>query len=123
MKPRESTIQAKEFEAAALRRQLVQFDRMIGDLELIHVELGKQIAGEERRTGVDDPENYAYSTVARAAAERRRNLGATIADLDERRTRALDALAEIESYFEALSNSSSPEMVFPVPGRTHRAAA
>ncbi|MCF3931863.1 hypothetical protein L1787_00365 [Acuticoccus sp. M5D2P5] len=105
MKPRESTIQAKEFQASALRRQLAQFDRMIADLEVIRVELGKQIEGEERRSGVNDPANYAYSTVARAARERRRNLSATIADMSERRARVVESLNEIDGFFDALTNA------------------
>lgn len=105
MKPRESTIQAKEFQAAALRRQLAQFERMIGDLEVIRSELTKQIEAEERRTGVNDPANYAYSTVARAARDRRDNLTNTIRDLSERRAAARDALAEIDSFFNALNNA------------------
>ncbi|MEM0907915.1 MAG: hypothetical protein AAGJ94_11160 [Pseudomonadota bacterium] len=105
MKPRESTIQAKEFQAAALKRQLSQFDRMIGDLEVIRTELGKQIDAEERRTGVSDPANFAYSTVARAARERRSNLTNTIDDLVERRTNALESLSEIDGFFSALNNA------------------
>lgn len=105
MKPRESTIQAKEFQAAALRRQLVQFERMIADLEVIRVELGKQIEGEERRSGIADPSNFAYPTVARAARERRRNLTATIQDLSDRRSRIETQLGEIADFFAALGNS------------------
>ena len=60
MKPRESTIQAKEFKAAALRRQLAQFERMIADLDIIRTELGKQIEAlfQEalRRKDHEDPE-------------------------------------------------------------------
>lgn len=105
MKPRESTIQAKEFQAAALRRQLAQFDRMIGDLAMIRDELGKQIDAEEVRTGVADPTNFAYSTVARAARERRTNLTATITDLTDRRDRAAEVLDELDGFFAALANS------------------
>ncbi len=105
MKPRESTIHAKEFQAAALRRQLAQFERMIGDLEVIRSELAKQIDAEERRTSVADPANYAYSTVARAARERRDNLTNTIRDLSERRSLAREALAEVEGFFAALHNA------------------
>ena len=108
MKPRESTIQAKEFQAGALRRQLAQFERMIADLEVIRVELGKQIESEERRSGISDPSNFAYSTVARAARERRRNLTATIQDLTDRRTRVEDQLSEIDGFFDALGNAEQP---------------
>ncbi|RAH98890.1 hypothetical protein DLJ53_24985 [Acuticoccus sediminis] len=106
MKPRESTIQAKEFQAGALRRQLAQYERMIADLEVIRVELGKQIEGEERRSGVVDPENFAYSTVARAARDRRDNLTATIDDLSDRRAALVDQLRDIDGFFDALGAAS-----------------
>lgn len=106
MKPRESTIQAKEFQAAALRRQLTQFERMIGDLEVVSVELTKQIEAEERRSGVADPANFAYSTVARAARDRRTNLAATIDELSARRAKTLEELKDVEGFFSALSNSA-----------------
>ncbi len=121
MKPRESTIQAKEFQAGALRRQLAQFERMIGDLEVIRVELGKQIDVEERRTGVSDTANYAYSTVARAARERRANLTNTIDDLAARRDAALAALDEIDGFFTALANAG--DMMTADHGRLRTVAA
>ncbi|MEM6761979.1 MAG: hypothetical protein AAF615_03795 [Pseudomonadota bacterium] len=123
MKPRESTIQAKEFQAAALRRQLSQFERMIGDLEVIRTELGKQIDAEERRTGVSDPGNYAYSTVARAARERRQNLSTTITDLSERRASTLEAIEEIDDFFAALANAGEFSAEAMAPRKVHSAAA
>lgn len=118
MKPRESTIQAKEFQATALRRQLAQFERMVADLEVIRVELGKQIDAEERRSGVADPANYAYSTVARAARERRRNLSATIADLTDRRSNAKGQLADLDGFFDALQNAGEALELGARPSRT-----
>lgn len=121
MKPRTSTIQAKEYQQAGVRRQLAQFERMIADLEVIRVELAKQIDGEERRSGVADPGNFAYSTVARAARERRRNLTATIADLSTRRNNAAETLAGLDGFFEALQNSG--EMFEADEARPRSAAA
>ena len=115
MKPRESTIQAKEFKAGALRRQLDQYERMIADLEVIRVELGKQIEGEERRSGVSDPNNYAYSTVARAARERRRNLTTTIDELNGRREAVIEELRDIDGFFDALGSASGSH---PMMART-----
>lgn len=109
MKPRESTIQAKEFKASALKRQLAQYERMISDLEVIRVELGKQIDGEERRSGIDDPANFAYSTVARAARERRANLTATIEDLSSRRAQVVEEIREIDGFFAALDSASDTD--------------
>lgn len=123
MKPRESTIQAKEFQAAALRRQLAQFERMIGDLEVIRAELGKQVDAEESRTGIDDPANYAYSTVARAARERRSNLTNTLDDLNERRSAALEALDDINGFFAALNGASEMAIESSVLRKPHSVAA
>jgi len=123
MKPRESTIQAKEFKAVSLRRQLAQFDRMIDDLDVIRGELAKQIDNEERRTGICDPDNFAYSTVARAARERRRNLDTTIGDLSDRRAQAAEELADIESFFEALRSAEGGDGELDVLQRHGIAAA
>lgn len=121
MKPRPSIIQAKEFQAAALRRQLAQYERMIGDLEVIRAELTKQIEAEERRTGVADMANYAYSTVARAARERRDNLSTSIADLSDRRAEARKTLDEIDGFFAALNNAG--DLVVSPAGATRKLTA
>ncbi len=107
MKPRVSTIQAKEFQAASLRRQLAQFDRMIGDLETIKAELTKQIEQEERRTNNDDPASVLYSTVARAARDRRENLSATLDDLTGRRERVVEAIGDLDGFFAALNSADN----------------
>ncbi|MEO1103413.1 MAG: hypothetical protein AAFW98_06740, partial [Pseudomonadota bacterium] len=108
---------------AALRRQLSQFERMIADLEVIRTELGKQIDGEERRTGVSEPSNFAYSTVARAARERRSNLTNTIDDLNERRAAAMEALEDINGFFAALSAAGEVTMEPMGLRKVHIAAA
>lgn len=112
MKPRVSTIQAKEFQAASLRRQLAQFDRMIGDLETIKAELAKQIDQEERRTNNGDPGSVLYSTVARAARDRRENLSETLDDLTGRRQRVVEAIGDLDGFFAALN---SADHLPPVP--------
>lgn len=85
MKPRESLVRNKEFEVRELQRQLAQSDMMIADFRRIADDLDRQIEAEERRTGVDDPAHFAYSTAARAARQRRDKLESSIADLEERR--------------------------------------
>ena len=58
---------------------------MIADLDLAS-------EAEHRRTGIDDDKHYAYSTVARAAVQRRQNLQTSVDDLQHRLTSAEAAL-------------------------------
>lgn len=81
MKPRDSALRAKRFEAAEKARKVASLEAMIRDFETMVSELTRQIAAEEERTSIKDPAHFAYSTFAKAAAQRRGNLGASIADL------------------------------------------
>jgi flagellar export protein FliJ len=81
MKPRDSALKAKRFEATEKARKVASLESMIRDFELMASDLSRQIAAEEERTGVKDPAHFAYSTFAKAAAQRRGNLLASVADL------------------------------------------
>jgi septal ring factor EnvC (AmiA/AmiB activator) len=108
MKPRDSLIKAKEFQAEELRRQLDQLERMIRDLRSIRDELGRQIEAEEARSGVRDQSHYAYSTVARAARDRREKLESSLAELEERHVLAETRLAETLEFFTAMAGGREP---------------
>ena len=64
-----------------MARKIASLEAMIRDFETMVSELSRQIAGEEERTGIKDPAHFAYSTFAKAAAQRRGNLGTSVADL------------------------------------------
>ena len=81
MKPRDSAVKAKRFEAAEKARKVASLEAMIRDFELMASELSRQITAEEDRTGVRDQAHFAYSTFAKAAAQRRANLLISVADL------------------------------------------
>jgi hypothetical protein len=81
MKPRDSALRAKRFEAAEKARKVTLLESMIRDFEIMAVDLARQIAAEEDRTGVKDPAHFAYSTFAKAASQRRSNLLTSVADL------------------------------------------
>lgn len=81
MKPRESALRSKRFEAAEKTRKVASMETMILDLEHVAADLARQIAAEEERTGIRDPAHFAYSTFAKAAALRRANLLTTVIDL------------------------------------------
>ena len=81
MKPRDTALRLKRFEASEKARKVASIETMIIDLEHIAADLARQIAAEEERTGVRDPAHFAYSTFAKAAGLRRRNLLTSVDDL------------------------------------------
>jgi hypothetical protein len=80
----------KRFQIEERRRQIGQIETMVEEFGRMVSELDLEIAAEHRRSGIDDPNHFAYSTFARAARQRRANLQTSIADL----TQQLDAAKE-----------------------------
>jgi hypothetical protein len=74
-------VKAKRFEVAEKARKIASLEGTIRDFELMAVDLARQIANEEDRTGIRDEAHFAYSTFAKAAAQRRANLLTSVADL------------------------------------------
>ena len=81
MKPRDATLRLKRFEASEKARKVASIETMILDFEHMSVDLARQVAAEEERTGIKDPAHFAYSTFAKAASLRRANLQTSVADL------------------------------------------
>jgi len=81
MTSRDSTIKSKRFEVSEQARKVAQLEGTMRDFEILAGELSRQIANEEDRTGVRDQGHFAYSTFAKAAAQRRSNLLTSVAEL------------------------------------------
>ena len=81
MKPRDTALRLKRFEASEKARKVASIETMISDFEHVAVDLARQIAAEEERTGIKDSAHFAYSTFAKAAGLRRANLLTSVADL------------------------------------------
>ena len=100
MKSRDGALKLKRFEADEKQRKVADIESMIHEFELMAGDLSRQIASEEERTGVRDDAHFAYSTFARAAAQRRSNLLASVANLREKLELAVavrdEAFAELE---------------------------
>jgi hypothetical protein len=100
MKSRDSALKLKRFEADEKRRKVADIEAMIHEFEQMAVDLERQITSEEERTGIRNEAHFAYSTFARAAAQRRDNLRASVADLRDKLEHAVavrdEALAELE---------------------------
>ncbi len=81
MKPRDTALRLRRFEASEKARKVASIETMILDFEHMAGDLARQITAEEERTGVRDPSHFAYSTFAKAATLRRANLLTSVADL------------------------------------------
>lgn len=93
MKSRESLIRLQRFQVDEKRRQVADIETMIADFERMAMELDQQIIAEQERTGIEDVTHFAYSTFAKAAAQRRDNLRGSAEELQERLQAAQDELA------------------------------
>jgi flagellar protein FliJ len=94
MEPLAAQARLRDFEIAACRRRVAQTGRMIADFERLVAELDREVRAEEDRTGIGDPQHFAYSTVAKAAALRRDNLVHSIVHLRIQLDSAKAALQE-----------------------------
>ena len=81
MKSRESALRLMRFEAEAKARKVADLEMMIRDLTRMETDLDRQIKTEEERSGIKDPGHYAYSTFAKAAAQRKENVKNSLNDL------------------------------------------
>ncbi len=106
MKSRENALRLKRFEAEEKSRKVADLESMIREFDQMVVDLDRQIANEEDRTGVRDRSHFAYSTFAKAAAQRRDNLATSVADLREK---LAIALKERDAAADTLSKSEVGE--------------
>ena len=84
MKSRDTMIQLVRFKTEEKRKKVADLETMIRDFEGMAVDLDRQIEAEHERTGVRDVSHFSYSTFAKAAAQRRANLRASVEDLKRR---------------------------------------
>ena len=85
MKSRESLVRLKEF-------QVNEFERMTKDLE-------SQIVVEEKKSGISDPNHFAYPTFAKAARQRADNLQVSIKELKVQEEALELALEEMQAEY------------------------
>src|SRR3954447_17973063 len=67
MKSRETLIRLKKFQVDERRRKVAQIEAMIAEFERISGDLDRDIKTEQDRTGIHDPNHFAYPTYAKAA--------------------------------------------------------
>lgn len=99
MKSRDSLVRLKEFQVNEKRRQLQQLQMMMAEFERMAKELEYQIGVEEKKSGINDPNHFAYPTFAKAARQRADNLQVTIRDLRVQQETAELAVEEAQAEF------------------------
>lgn len=97
MKSRESVLRLRKFQVREKTRQVTQIETMMGEFTRMAADLDAQILYEEKKTGIADPDHFAYSTFAKAARNRRENLQTSVADLRSQLDAAEASLAEAEA--------------------------
>jgi len=106
MKSRDSLIRLKRFQVDEKRRRVAQIDMMIADFGRMAADLEREIALEEQKSGISDPNHFAYSTYARAATQRRDNLRRSAQELQGQLD---DAKAALGLAVEELNRAESLE--------------
>lgn len=106
MKSRQTSFKLKRFEADEKARKVAGMEQMIRDFEGMVLDLDRQIQAEEDRTGVRDPQHFAYSTFAKAASVRRGNLRQSI---DKLRLQLEAAVRERDESVAGLTLSRGEE--------------
>ncbi len=106
MKSRDTLIRLKRFQVDEERRRVAQIEMMIAEFDRMAADLDREIAAEEQKAGITDPNHFAYPTYARAAAQRRDNLRQSAQNLQ---TQLDDAKAELGVAFEELKRAESLE--------------
>ena len=96
VKSRDHLIRLKRFQVDERRRRVAQIESMIADFARMVVDLDREIAAEEQRSGISDPSHYAYPTFARAAVARRDNLKRSSGELKDQLDEARGLLGEAQ---------------------------
>ncbi|MEK4034829.1 flagellar export protein FliJ [Methylocystis sp. IM3] len=106
MKSRDTLVRLKRFQAEEKRRRIVQLNAIIAEFTRMSNELEREIATEEQRANISDPNHFAYPTYARAARTRRENI---IASLNDLRGQLADAEAQFKEASDDLAKAQSQE--------------
>ncbi len=104
MKSRERALRFKRHEFDEKARKAADLEHMIRELEGMAADLDRQIQVEEDRTGITDPQHFAYSTFAKSASVRRDNLRASVVALRVKLGAALGERDEVAEELEINKN-------------------
>ena len=109
VKSRDHLIRLKRFQVDERRRRVAQIESMIADFARMGVDLDREIASEEQRSGISDPSHYAYPTFARAAVARRDNLKRSSDELKDQLDEAKALLGEAQDELKKVESLDGRE--------------
>lgn len=109
MKSRDTLVRLKRFQVEEKRRRVAQIEIMINEFSRMAVDLDREIASEEQKTGITDPTHFAYSTYARAARGRRDNLKQSAGELRGQLEEAKAALKDAQDELAKVQNLEGRE--------------
>jgi flagellar export protein FliJ len=99
MKSRDTLVRLKRFQVDEKRRRVVQLQAMIAEFTRMANDLNREIANEEQRANISDPNHFAYPTYARAARTRRDNINASLVEFRGQLQEADERLKEASEEF------------------------
>lgn len=102
MKSNDTQLKLRRFEVNEKRQKVADIEMMIQDFKRMAEDLTRQIEAEEENSGIRDPKHFAYPTYAKAAAQRRSNLMASIEELEGK---VEEANAQLNEALEELKKS------------------
>lgn len=94
MKRRDTLLRLKRFRTDELKRRLASLDEMKADLERKLADLNDTVTREKQRASDSDIGRLAFPSFLKSIDERRRNLRATMKELERERASAQEALTE-----------------------------
>jgi len=101
-----STERLLAFKVEEAKRQVAQINMMISEFERMYSDLEAQIKIEEDKSGISDPQHFAYPTFAKAAKTRQDNLQGSIDELKEKKTNAEASLYAAEEELVSFRRSN-----------------
>ena len=118
VKSRDHLIRLKRFQVDERRRRVAQIESMIADFARMVVDLDREIASEEQRSGISDPNHYAYPTFARAAVARRDNLKRSSDELKDQLDDARGLLGEAQDELKKAESLDGREKMPAIEAAT-----
>ncbi len=123
MRSKDTYLRLQRFRFEERRRQVLDIEAMIADFRRKQEDLDLQVANEEHKNGVSDPNHFNYSMTAKSLRGRRENMARSMAELktqlDDARTRLVteqDELRKLELLSEKEGGAVSVAQPAPAEG-------
>jgi len=107
MPSRQRNFRSRQFEVEERQQKVADIEAMIEDFTRVADELERQLRYEEQRSGISDPNHFAYPIYAKAARQRRDNLLESIRDLTAKLEEERDGLEQARAELQTAESFAS----------------